>query len=79
MHRFDYDRGIVQVVRKVNPRTGAQLNSGAIANPNGRGAAGTTCVEDACGLYSVHSMLNESTLYSIGAQYARDILKFGWW
>lgn len=76
-HRLNLVCEVVQVVREINKRTGAQLDSGAVANPNGRGT-GKHGVENACGLDSVRGIFNESTLYSIGSQYARDVLKFGY-
>lgn len=77
-HRLDFVCEVVQVVGEINKRSGAQLDSGEVINPNGRGAAGTGGVQNACGLDSVRSMFNESILYAIGSQYARDIIKFGY-
>lgn len=68
----------MQVVRQINKRTGAQLDSGPMSNTNGKGAASTNGVANACGLDSVRSLFNETTLYDIGSQYARDIIKFGY-
>ena len=68
----------MQVVDEINRRSGAQLDAGKVGNSNGRGAPGANGMANACGMPHVRSLFNESTLYSIGAQYARDIIKFGY-
>ena len=67
----------MQVIDEINRRSGAQLEAN-IGNPNGRGAQDTNGMENACGLDTVRSLFNESMLHSIGAQYSRDIIKFGY-
>ena len=68
----------MQVIDEINRRSGAHLEAGKIGNPNGGRAPGSNTLENACGMDTVRSLFNESTLYSVGAQYARDIIKFGY-
>ena len=68
----------MQVVAEISRRSGVQLDAGKIGNTNGRGASGTGGMENGCGMDSVRSLFNESTLLSIGTQYARDIISFGY-
>ena len=63
------------MVSEINQRTGAQLQAKAVAKVNTGVKNG---VENSCGLDSFRDMFNESTLHSIGLQYSRDVIKFGY-
>ena len=67
-----------QVVEQINERSGAAFEAGYVGNPNGHGAPGMNGIENACGLDSVRSMFNESTMLAIASQYSMDVINFGY-
>lgn len=69
---------VLQVVDLINRRCGSSFEAQYVGNPNGHGAPGMNGIENACGLASVRSMFNESTLFTIASQYAMDVINYGY-
>ncbi|NJR43261.1 MAG: hypothetical protein HC767_12000 [Akkermansiaceae bacterium] len=65
-------------MERINERSGSTFEAKPVGNPNGRGNADTNGVANACGVERTRRLFNETTLYNIASQYARDVISFGY-